>query len=366
MKEITRKSNFELMRILSMIFIVLFHFTLHGGVYSSCDNKLLKGVLDILICMSLVHVNSYILITGYFQSESKFKQKKVWKLINQTWFYRLVIVLFLILTDRLVLSKVELLQETAIVNLTEYWYAKIFLIVYIISPYLNKLIKGFSKKEYKRFIIILFVLLSIMPFITNGLFYKNDGFGIVHFIFLYFVGGYLKKYPFKTKKSKSKIRLIYISTFFVCVLLNIILSDLLVKYYGINSITKAIGDIFINNKINYSNPIIIIQTISYFCFFGTLDIKSKLINKISETSFAVYLIHDNQLLKAYIYKFFKLGEKVTQFSYLFYLLGVVFAVFVAGCIIEKIRIIVFRKIYNMKFSEKIRTKYYSYIEKINI
>lgn len=366
MKEITRKSNFELMRIISMLFIVLFHFTVHGGVYANCDNKLLKGVLDVLICISLVHVNSYILITGYFQTDSKFKQQKVWKLINQTWFYRIAIVLFLLLTDRLVLSKAALLQETAIVNLTEYWYAKIFLIVYIISPYLNKLIKGFRKKEYKRFIIILFVLLSVMPFITNGLFYKNDGFGIVNFIFLYFVGGYLRKYPFKTKKSKSKERLTYILIFATCVLLNKVLTDLSLKYYDINSLTQSIGDIFINNKYNYSNPIIIIQTISYFCLFGTLDLKSKLINKISETSFAVYLIHDNQLLKPYLYNFFKLGEKVTQFSYLFYLLGIVLLVFILGCIIEKVRIIIFKKIYDLKISGKIRTKYYECIEKINI
>lgn len=76
MKHTTRQSNFELLRIVSMIFIILYHIIIHGHVIENSTNAGLNVILNLLIFISLVHVNSYVIVTGYFQSTSEFKQKR--------------------------------------------------------------------------------------------------------------------------------------------------------------------------------------------------------------------------------------------------------------------------------------------------
>jgi surface polysaccharide O-acyltransferase-like enzyme len=79
-----------------MFLIVLFHVIYHGHVVDNCQNGGVKIIIEIILFATLVHVNSFIIITGYFQIDSKFTQKKVWKLLNASWFYRIVIMVILL------------------------------------------------------------------------------------------------------------------------------------------------------------------------------------------------------------------------------------------------------------------------------
>ena len=69
-----RNSNFELLRIIAMLFIVLYHIIIHGQVLGNSVNAGLSIIIYLVMYMTLVHVNSFILLTGFFQSTGKFKQ----------------------------------------------------------------------------------------------------------------------------------------------------------------------------------------------------------------------------------------------------------------------------------------------------
>ena len=66
-----RQSNFELMRILSMVFIIISHILIHGKVL---DNT--AGVLHLfftlLMSFALVHVNSFVLISSMVLSSCNY------------------------------------------------------------------------------------------------------------------------------------------------------------------------------------------------------------------------------------------------------------------------------------------------------
>lgn len=70
-----KKSNFELMRILSMFFIVIYHIIYHGKMLQNSSGTILL-ILQLIICITLVHVNSFVLITGYFQYNKSFSLKR--------------------------------------------------------------------------------------------------------------------------------------------------------------------------------------------------------------------------------------------------------------------------------------------------
>ena len=67
-KKEVRNSNYELMRIISMLFIVLWHVILHGNISSNCANDGILAIFDVMLLFIIVHVNSFVLLTGYFQS----------------------------------------------------------------------------------------------------------------------------------------------------------------------------------------------------------------------------------------------------------------------------------------------------------
>lgn len=367
-----RKSNFELLRILSMFLIVMFHTICHGGALSNSKHETLSLVLNFLVLISLVHVNSYILTTGYFQSKKEFKQARVWSLINSNLFYRIIILIILTLTGYVSLSKLDILKEIFIINITEYWFIRVYLYLYCLSPFLNKLISSLDKKMFKKLLMILFVILSILPFITGNLAFDNDGFTLYQFIFLYLLGAYFREYPIEKSYlfkhwSKEMIRLICICVFIGCVILNFLLTQTSLFMLGKNEIIDFISINFIDSSLAYSNPIVIIQTLAYFFYFSTLDFKSKFINKVSSLSLGVYLIHDNQLLKSKfgLYKFLGIGTKpIYSFSYIFYIFIVMAGIFVGGLLIEWIRQIIFKFIYNRKISKKIRDKYYNWLNNL--
>ena len=365
----TRNSNFELLKIISMLFIVSYHTILHGQALNNSHNFLLTLVFDFIILLSLVHVNSIVLVTGYFQSNSTFKQSKVWSLINSSLFYRIAILLILIFLGKKI-SQVEILQETFILNLSEYWFVKIYLFLYCLSPFINKLISILDKENFKKLLVILFFILSFLPFITGNKAFSNDGFTLYHFIYLYLIGAYLRKYPIEKtsifkRYSKTRLKILFILIVFLCVIANYAITETCLGLLGNNEIIDEIANNLISNNLSYSNPFVLLQSISYFCFFSLLNIKSNFVNNISKLTLGVYLIHDNQLLKDRLglYQLLGIGTgPIYSFRYLFYVIIIVIFIFVVGLIIEWIRQKIFKFIYNRSFSKKIREKYYLFIK----
>ena len=131
-ENVTRNSNFELLRILSMLFIVIYHMIIHGRVFEDISSNSVKEILTIIEFLIIIHVNLFVLITGYFQSESNFKQSKFWSIINSSLFYKLIIIIVLSLFGIISLNKLTILKELFIINLSQYWFIKVYLFTTII------------------------------------------------------------------------------------------------------------------------------------------------------------------------------------------------------------------------------------------
>ena len=142
-----RKSNFELLRIISMLFIIVWHIIIHGHMIENCQNETLKILLTILEYIIVVHVNSFVIVTGYFQSQNKFKSKKLLTLIFQVIFYSIIVYLVAlkigIINDFNYLTFFDKFNLNA---LGEYWFMKTYIILYIFSDYINKFIESLNKK----------------------------------------------------------------------------------------------------------------------------------------------------------------------------------------------------------------------------
>lgn len=355
-----RNSNFELLRIISMLFIILYHIIVHGHVIENCGNNGIKLIVLFIEYLTLVHVNSFVLVSGYFQSESKFKSSKVWQLINSSWFYRIVIIVFLSSFGYLSLSKIQFFKETFILDFYNYWFIKCYIILYCLSPFINKLINNLERGEYFRLILVLSVIFSIIPFITGGKAFENSGFTLYNFVYLYIIGGYLRKYSLKDcylfrRCSKQLLQLILLFIFFASLAINICLLITANEIKSYNSFFYEFAQNIITMSSLYSNPLVIIQSIAFFCLFETFNIKSNIINKISSLTFGIYLIHDNNFIRCSIYKLLKIDNGIIySYKFIIYIFIVMLFIFIICAIIEFFRQLLFTFISNRKIFKNLR------------
>ena len=198
---------------------------------------------------------------------------------------------------------------------------------------LNTFVENSSKMELKKLLILFFVIQSIAATFTNVGFYKA-GYDPLSFIGLYLLARYFKIY----RENKGKY--IYLFIFMFCTLLNTF-ACLLPPFLGIgNSLTISIS-------LMYTNPLNIIGALCLLLFFTKLNFKSRVINYIATSCFAVYLLHMHFCLRGYYINTAKvLFNKYAGLEYIAYVLALFIAVFIISILLDRIRIVCFNYLWN--------------------
>lgn len=361
----SRQSNFELMRIVSMFFIALWHFLLFGKVLERTSG-ITQVITTVLAALLLVHVNSYVMLTGYFNYDKKFKLSKVIKTNNSMWFYRATIIILLTVIFGISYSKFYTIKMLSpLSRFHDYWFLVVYMILYLISPLLNIVIKNIDKNKHKMVIIGLFII-SLLAYATSNEFYNiNGGYSLFSFILLYFIGSYLHKYPIEGKKSK--IIILSILGFILFGVLNVILYKL--GYNHLDSHRESVryyAKVIDNGFTAYSNPFIILGTICYFVFFSKLNISNKVINFFGKYCLGVYLITQNSLIYKRMYK--PLGFSLKSYNYKHVLIAIGYSILIViiCSLIEALRSYIFKFIYDRKVSCKLREKITIFFKKYKI
>lgn len=375
-----KKSGLELMRIVSMFFIILYHIILHGNliVDSSGGTKFLLILLESFL---VVHVNSFILLTGYFQSEKNAKLSKVISIINSNWFYKvlcfagiLILVKFFSFSNVVPLTLKQKIISILPLDRGENWYVNCYLLIYIFSPFLNILINKLSQKRFKKLIFILFIIFSIVGTLLIGNVVPNylDGRSILTFILLYFVGAYLKKYPIDNLNLFQNISdnikkyiflIIYISLSFIIMAFEITYNSVVIN----GGIYSEIAMIFRMLSISFLSPLVLLSAVSYFLFFKNMTFNSKVINFIGGTTFGIYLLHENVYIRENIYTWLHLSEHVNggiKLIGMVIVLGII--IFIVCMIIEIIRKAIFKFFYKRKFALKLRNRIKDFIKSLGL
>lgn len=342
-----RQSNFELMRIISMLMILIWHIIIFK--YLLVDTTgIIRIIIDALKSLCNVHVNSFALVLGYFQCNKKLKFKRIMSIINASWFYRILFFILGSILGLTALNGLNIMKNCFIIPLNgEYWFIACYLTTYCLSPFINKLIKSMSKKQMKVLLIMLLIMFSIIPTISNQKFNStNQGYSVTHFIFLYLIGAFVRLYnpkeePFFKKMSLNKYRISLVGIFLLCYTTNFAIHIFAGKISVMGlGIKHEIGNILQSAFWAYDNPLIIIESVAYFLIFSTLKINNNnIINSISSTTIGVYLIHDNPFIKSLLYnRMMTLSNKMLSNWTIFpWIIGWALLIFICCSILEIIR-----------------------------
>lgn len=325
-----RKSNIELLRIVAMIIIVAHHFSVHGGFQYAKDIISINKMWILLIQIGgKIGVDVFVLISGYFLILSdSVKTKKLAKLWFQLFFYSVAFFCLFAIFGHNSISVNSLLKCLAPVTFSHWWFASSYFVLYLLSPYINRLLSSFTRVQYTTFLLVLCVIWCLIPTFTNQLFQSNN---LLWFIFVYAIGGYLQKYGFRTSLSGAKLISLSVLcaglTYASAIVFTII--GRIIPFFGAHP--TAFYDM-------QAFPTLLTSILLFFGF-SKLDIpNNKLINTVSSATSGVYLVHEDDLVRSFLWdRQFHVAAYSDSNLLIPYSLLVIILVFVGCTLVELFR-----------------------------
>ena len=284
-----RNSNIELLRIIAMVMIVMHHYSIHGGLFGIEEISFNKYIGGIIYSGGKIGVNIFMLISGYFLIYSKFNIKKVLKLFFQVLFYSICF-LFAGYIFKGECNNDVIKKSIFPITYGTYWFITIYIGIYFLSPFINKLSKSLKQREFELILLIFIVLFTILQTDAGVSRYLGD---LEWFIFMYMFGAYIRLFDFhKIDKKYITLGTLLMGT--------LIIFRVIIITYNSKEDFNIFSKIIQYSRMN--NWLILLFSIFIFLFFKNLNLKNnRIVNYMGKTSFAVYLFHDN-LFKDYFWK----------------------------------------------------------------
>ncbi len=320
-KESLRFSSLELLRIICMLFIVAHHFGMHSNFEGEISpfNEL---IIRIFSSYGKLAVNAFVLITGYFLVESKFKFKRVISVVSLTIFYSVSIYSIFAIIGGTEFSFSAFIKSFFPIYHNAYWFVTCFVALSLLSPFINKLLHALTQGQHVLLIILLVLMQASIPWTTSYFSLSRIGW----FITLYVISAYIRRYP------------------------NKILNSTLIM--GISSLVFGLVVMLWVSPTSLTDLFCLCASISLFCLFKNLKIKNfRFINLIGKTTFGVYLIHDNKLLRPVLWNDILLCPDHAFYNHFWiFAIACVLLVFTLCVAIDLLRIGAVRLLYS--FSKK--------------
>ena len=288
----TRNSNIELLRIIAMMFIVIWHISVHAQ----------KGELDshnYITAFCTTGVNLFILISGYFGI--KLTWKNLLTLVSTIIFYNIVtIVCRWSITG--ISPGVDIIKSLLVpLRESHWWFINCYFILMLLSPIINIILNGTTERAFRYFLVVM-VFLSCISGFCFGNSINQNGYNAFHFITMYALGHTIHKFDLPARFSTRKFLTVYLlctSSIFLC--------------------TFKI----MHRSAFYNNPLVVASAVCLFCLIAKLNFRSKAVNYISSFMLPIYLIQDSVIgFMAYDYLYNK--GKILNFEgwHYFMILGI--------------------------------------------
>ena len=353
-----RKSNFELLRIIAMIMIVAHHFSLHGGFAFAKETLTVNRFwIQLLQLGGKIGVNIFVLISGYFLIDiTKIKIDKIFKLWMQVTLWSVFIYILFVCSGLEGFSIKALIKSVFPIIFDGWWFASTYFVLYLFTPFLNLFLQNLEKEKYKKLIGLMSVCWCIIPTFSTKLFQSND---LIWFVYLYTISGYIKLWcNDKVFQLKSKTYFKYAVILVVLVYLTTITFDIAGIKFGV---------FYDHSTYFYSQNKLPILLISLFLFLGFKNLQnikySKVINTFSSATFGIYLIHDDDYVRNFLWCNVFNNASYSDSAYLIpYSVAVICIVYIACTILELMNIYTVQKWY-MKVFEKYKDKFVCLLRK---
>ena len=277
-----RDYRLDLLRVISMIMVVIIHI---ANYYCRAFNDINKisyfGALT-FNTISRVSVPFFFMISGATLVSKKYDKSK-----NKDRIIKKIITLIVITIIYYIWDKYYMNKDIIIISLFSkperklLWFMYAIIGIYISLPFIKCMVDKMDKEEDKLFIILWLMFNGILKGLNIGTTYLIPIISGTYYLGYFIIGHMIIKYYNYIKKNKNN-KLLLITT--ITPIIIVIVSTYFISINNGKHYTKLL---------TYSNVLIMITSISSFIFlyFNLVDEEKKIISKLSNLSFGIYLFH---------------------------------------------------------------------------
>ena len=288
----SRETGYDLLRILAMFMVLTLHFLSQTDSLIGCGRELtgVRFAGSAAESLSIVAVNCFVLMSGYFLSEKGFRIEKLLLLFLQVLFYSCLIPL--VLTAAGIPLHAEGLWAKAVyllpVSSEHYWFFTSYIIMYLFSPVLSRAVRELPEKQIRGVLLLLFMLLCLVPSLSPvQLQADRYGYDPLWFLFLFLLGSFFRKYGIPVIGQGPKGLLLYLLCSAATWLGTVLLTILHEKTGGLAYYATV--------PLHYNALFVLLGAVGLFSFFGKPGKISagaaKAAGWLAPLVFGVYLIH---------------------------------------------------------------------------
>lgn len=339
----------DLLRIVSMFYIVMLHTLGMGGVTDAAEAGSVNYFLGTFWEMSLYcALDIFALISGYVGYREQAREYRYGNYLV-LWFQVIFTSLAVALVFQLLLpgsvSIKDYLQAVTPVTSNTFWYFTAYTGLFFLVPMLNAGIRASEKETLYKLFAAMIILFSILSTLMNR-WQLKDGFSCFWLVILYFMGAIIKKYHWE-KRFPPRLA---IAGIFLCALLS----------WGLKLAEDRLP--FLSRSLveaTYLTPTHVFSAIFYLILFADFKLPcwlKKFVSFAAPGAFAVYLLNCNPLIwgKFVVNQFRFLGQR-SPFELLFTVLGISAGFVIVSVSLDVLRQKLFRllkvKDYSQKFAD---------------
>jgi len=320
--------SLDLLKITAMFLIVLQHTLDFVGFLSISNFNTKYFPIYFFEAFSIVAVNIFVLITGFFLIKQNFKWQKIFNLLFEIAAFSWIILLISKLFGIQNLSPNTTFNFIFPTYYGLYWFISSYVILYFLFPFINKFIYALNSKQLKTFAIFTFTICCLWK-------YNFDCKSVFWLITVYFWGACIRLFIYEKKQNflfltdKTLHNIIFYILCFITTALSFILFNIKGKQF--------ISIIAFNYLFVFLSSLFLFLAVYKIKF--TENLFSKIIVFAAPASLGVYLIHMHPLLSYHISNFLQqvhLPYKWLSLNILFFSLLIFIICFIISLILHKL------------------------------
>ena len=277
-----RESNFELLRIVAMFLVVLYHASGRARGLAE-DQGFSTNPFFFQLCSFCGDLGNslFVLISGYFLAGRSFSARRVARLWMQTLFWSVLLTALALAAGRSFSIREVWRGMTPVFSIT-YWFITCYLIFCFFQPYMDRLLDTLDRREFRRLLVVMFVVFSLLRTVVPGDFVHFTK--MTMFFFLYSITAYLRRYPDAVGVFDRAWR---------CFAAAGALALLLIGYFAL---CLRFGDRISSLRLDRFNHMATLPQLAMalLIFLGFRALRmphSRLVNRLATACLGVYLIH---------------------------------------------------------------------------
>lgn len=327
MEKRERNSAIELLRIATIILIIFHHFNVHG--IRGGQDVFAPGWQLFVSCMTgwggNVGNEIFMIITGYFMITGKVHWKRIVMLLLTMFFYSWIIAGFFYGVLDWPLTAKEISKYVIPIWSGVNWFVCCYLIFMCFVPFVNPLLRRMTQKQLLGFVFLNYVMFMLIPRFSGETYLSGQ---FVQFLVMYALGGYIRLYGNELQHARNQDTKFWGRG---------ILASLTIL--GVASLFPTV----FGHWGPYNRIVFLLEPfMALSCFMMALCHKpfsSKIINGMAGSVLGIYLIHDNPLVRKFIWTVWSPNlDYLDTWYFLLFMVGKVALVFLVCLGIDRLRL----------------------------